>query len=238
MKLRNKDMKKSLFFGMMVAGAMALSSCGGGGSRPQNVAEADSSEVKSLINRDKTIYGLCGDGSAMNTLELITDSGDTLSLSITNAVEAGQVFGGLQVGDRMAVLANDAKSEATLVINLNALLGDWVMPDPIDGSSDVGIRFKDGGIAESIDQSVIIYRTWKIVNGKLEITSIREGGAEEEESNLYDLLILASDTLAYKTIGKLRDEEETFKYSRWKEKKKVDLHGLQLEEADDEFMKM
>ena len=230
-------MKKTELFGMMVAGVMTLGSCGGGGNANQNVAEADSSDVEILV-RDKTIYGLCGDGSAMNTLELITDSGDTLTLSLTNAQEAGQVFGGLEVSDRMAVLANDDKTEATLVINLNTLLGDWVMPDPIDGSSEVGIRFKDGGIAESIDQSVIIYRTWKIVNGKLEIASIRDGGAEEEEVNLYDILILGADTLAYKTIGKLRDEEETFKYSRWKEKKKADLHGLQLEDAEDEFMKM
>lgn len=231
-------MKKTVLFGMMVAGVMTLGSCGGGRNANQNVAEADSSDVKIADLRDKTIYGLCGEASAMNTLELIVDSGDTLTLSITNAAEAGQVFGGLQVSDRMAVLANADKTEATLVINLNTLLGDWVMPDPIDGSSDVGIRFKDGGIAESIDQSVIVYRTWKIVNGKLEITSIREGGAEEEETNLYDLLILGPDTLAYKTIGKLRDEEETFKYSRWKEKKKADLHGLKLEEAEDEFMKM
>lgn len=231
-------MKKTVLFGMMVAGVMTLGSCGGGGNANQNVAEADSSDVKIADLRDKTIYGLCGEASAMNTLELIVDSGDTLTLSLTNAQEAGQVFGGLQVSDRMAVLANADKTEATLVINLNTLLGDWVMPDPIDGSSDVGIRFKDGGIAESIDQSVIVYRTWKIVNGKLEITSIREGGAEEEETNLYDLLILGPDTLAYKTIGKLRDEEETFKYSRFKEKPKADLHGLKLEEAEDEFMKM
>lgn len=231
-------MKKTVLFGMLAAGIMILGSCGGGGNANQNVAEADSSDVKIADLRDKTIYGLCGEASAMNTLELIVDSGDTLTLSLTNAQEAGQVFGGLQVSDRMAVLANADKTEATLVINLNTLLGDWVMPDPIDGSSDVGIRFKDGGIAESIDQSVIVYRTWKIVNGKLEITSIREGGAEEEETNLYDLLILGPDTLAYKTIGKLRDEEETFKYSRFKEKPKADLHGLKLEEAEDEFMKM
>ena len=231
-------MKKIVLLGMFAAGLMMLGSCGGGGGKQQDAAEPDSTSVDVLNLRDKTVYGLCGEGSAMNTLELIIDNGDTLTLSITNAVESGQVFGGLQLSDRMAVLTNDDKTEATLVINLNTLLGDWVMPDPIDGSADVGIRFKDGGIAESIDQSVIVYRTWKIVNGKLEITSVREGGAEEEETNLYDFLILGPDTLAYKTVGKLRDEEETFKYSRFKEKPKADLHGLKLEEAEDEFMKM
>ena len=49
---------------------------------------------------------------------------------------------------------------------------------------------------------------------------------------------LGADSLAYKTIGRSHDEEETFEYSRWKEKPKVDLHGLKLEEHNDEFMKM
>jgi hypothetical protein len=84
----------------------------------------------------------------------------------------------------------------------------------------------------------IIYRTWKIVNGKLEIISIREGGGDQEETNLYDILSLGADTLCYKTIGKPRDEEETFEYNRFKEKPKVDLRGLQLEDTQDEFNKI
>ena len=148
------------------------------------------------------------------------------------------MFGGLQTGDRLAVMANDEKTEATIVINLNTLLGDWVMPDPIDGSAEVGIRIKEGGVAESIEMTNIIYRTWKIVNGQLEILSIREGGGDAEETNLYQILTLGADTLCYKTIGKPRDEEETFEYSRYKEKPKVDLRGLQLEETHDEFNKI
>jgi hypothetical protein len=100
----------------------------------------DSTQI--LATTDQTLYGLCTDGSAMNTLQLLTDNGDTISLSLTAALEAGQVFGGYQVGDRMAVLTNPAKTEATLVINESTLLGDWVMPNPIDGSSEVGIRLK------------------------------------------------------------------------------------------------
>ena len=174
-------------------------------------------------------------GTAMNTLQLLRDNGDTLNLSITRALEAGQVFGGMQVGDRMAVMANDDKSEALLVINQNTLLGDWVMPNPIDGSSEVGIRIKEGGIAESIDQSSIIYKTWKIYNGKLEILSQRDGGGDEEELNLYEIVKLGADSLVYKTVNKPREEMETFEYSRWKEPEQLDLHGLQLEDAEDEF---
>jgi hypothetical protein len=171
----------------------------------------------------------------MNTLQLLRDNGDTLVLSITNAMEAGQVFGGLQVGDRIAVFPNATNSEAVIVINQNALLGDWVMPNPIDGSSEVGIRIKEGGVAESIDQSSIIYKTWKLFNGRLEILSQRDGGGDEEELNLYELVKLGPDSLVYRTMNKPREEMETFEYSRWKEPEKMDLHGLQLEDAADEF---
>ena len=230
-------MKKTVFIGMMVAGIMMLGSCGGK-QKQVVVEEEDSTSVEDLVPRDKTIYGLCGPGTAMNTLEVLTDNGDTLYMSMTNAQEAGQVFGGLQSGDRLAILANDKKTEAVKVINLNTLLGDWVMPDPLDGSAEVGIRIKEGGVAESIEMTNILYRTWKIFNGNLEILSVREGGGDEEEMNLYEILILGADSLAYKTIGKMRDEEETFEYTRWKEKPKVDLRGLQLEDTQDEFNKM
>ena len=187
------------------------------------------------IPTDQTLYGICGEGTAMNTLQLLRDNGDTLNLNLSSAIEAGQVFGGMQVGDRMAVMANANLTVATIVINQNALLGDWVMPNPIDGSSEVGIRIKEGGVAESIDQSSIIYKTWKIYNGRLEILSQRDGGGDEEEINLYELVTLGPDSLVYKTIDKPREEMETFEYSRWKEPEKLDLHGLQLEEAEEEF---
>ena len=229
-------MKKILFSCMAAASLTIMMSCGGGGGQQQQVVveEEDTSAVN-VIPRDQTLYGLCGDGTAMNTLQLLRDNGDTLVMSITNAVESGQVFGGLQVGDRIAVLPNANNTEAVIVINQNTLLGDWVMPNPIDGSSEVGIRIKEGGVAESIDQSTIIYKTWKIFNGKLEILSQREGGGDMEELNLYDLVLLGPDSLVYKTIPVPREEMETFEYSRWKEPEKLDLHGLQLEDASDEF---
>ena len=229
-------MKKIWILCVAVASMTVMMSCGGGGGQQQQVVveEEDTSAVN-VIPRDQTLYGLCGDGTAMNTLQLLRDNGDTLVMSITNAVESGQVFGGLQVGDRIAVLPNANNTEAVIVINQNTLLGDWVMPNPIDGSSEVGIRIKEGGVAESIDQSSIIYKTWKIFNGRLEILSQRDGGGDEEELNLYELVKLGPDSLIYRTMNKPREEMETFEYSRWKEPEKLDLHGLQLEDASDEF---
>ena len=229
-------MKKTLFLVMVFAGIVMLGSCGGG-KQQGGADDTDSTEVGELVPRDYTIYGLCSGGTAMNTLEMITDNGDTLTLSLEKAQEAGKVFGGLQVADRLAVIADKDRKEAQIVINLNTLMGDWVMPDPIDGSAEIGIRIKEGGVAESIDQSTIIYRTWKIFNGDLEILLVREGGGDEQEENRYEILTLGPDTLAYRTIGKARDETETFEYSRWKEKPKLDL-GIELEDTNDEFNKI
>lgn len=221
---------------MMAAIVMTMGSCGGGNGKQGAVQEKDS--VTITIPTDQTLYGICGDGTAMNTLQLLRDNGDTLMLRLTNALEANQVFGGLQAGDRLAVMTDEKKTEATIVINLNTLLGDWVMPNPIDGSSEVGIRIKEGGVAESIDQSSIIYKTWKIFNGKLEILSQRDGGGDEEELNLYEIVVLGADSLVYKTVGKPREEMETFEYTRWKEPEPMDLHGLKLEDADNEEFRL
>lgn len=228
---------KKVFF-LSVAMATALFWSCGGKQQAQVEENTESQKTENYVPRDRTIYGVCTDGTAMNTLELITDNGDTLTLSMAKAQEAGKVFGGLLVADRIAVVADSAKQNALLVVNLNTLMGDWVMPDPIDGSAEIGIRIKEGGVAESIDQSVIVYRTWKIFNGELEIELMREGGGDEEELNRYEILTLGPDTLAYRTLGKPRDETETFEYSRWKPKPKVDLHGLELEETNDEFNKI
>lgn len=231
-------MKKVSLLMMIAAGVIALGSCGGKQQQQTADVEQDSINTEDLVPRDKTIYGICTDGTAMNTLEMITDSGDTLRLSLEAANEAGKVFGGLQTSDRVAVVADKSGKDAVIVINLNTLLGDWVMPDPLDGSDEIGIRIKEGGVAESIDQSVIIYRTWKIFNGDLEIQLVREGGGDEEENNRYEILALGADTLAYRTLNKPKDEIETFEYNRWKEKPKVDLHGLELEDTYDEFNKI
>ena len=179
----------------------------------------------------------CGGGSR-HQAEREDDNGDTLTLDITTAQNDHKMFGSVRVGDRLALMTNKDQTQATQVINMNYLLGDWVMPDPLDGSDEIGIRIKEGGVAESIEMTNITYRTWRIFNGKLEITSIREGGGEAEETNYFEILKLSQDTLVYRSIDKPQDEIETFEYSRWKEKPVPDLHGLKLEEHQDEFMKM
>ena len=226
---------KKLFFLSVAMAAMMMLSCGG--RTHQAEREEDTVDVNDLI-RDHTLYGLCAAIPSTSQLKVITDVGDTVTLDITPALENRKMLGSVKVGDRLAVMTNKNQTMATEVININLLLGNWVMPDPLDGSDEIGIRLKEGGVAESIEMTNITYRTWRIFNGKLEITSIREGGEQAEEINSFDILKLSADTLVYKTIGKPQDEEETLEYSRWREKVLPDLHGLKLEEHQDEYMKL
>lgn len=188
--MTNKHYITLLFSAALLTATMSCNK--GRQNRPTVPATAMDSD--SIQQTQTTVFGICGDDVAMNTLQLLTDSGDTLNLSIERAKAAGQVKGSYEPGDRMAVVMND-KHTVKAVINETVLMGNWVMPNPLDGSSTVGIRIKDGGIAESIEQPSIIYKTWKIVNGQLELTMVREGGGDMEESETFAIQKLDADSL-------------------------------------------
>ena len=187
------------------AAIIAMTACGGNKTQ---VSFDESDTLQIGVERNYTVFGVCGEASAMNTLQVIADSGDTLNLSVANAKELMQVFGGYVVGDRVAVLANEQRTEASLVINETTLMGDWVMLNPLDGSSYVGMSIREGGVVEGIDQTTLIYKSWSIHNGKLEISLVREGGGDEEETTLYDMVKLDADSLV------IRDGEDLYEYVR------------------------
>lgn len=219
-------MKKIGIILLVAAAVLTMGSCG---NKTQKVPFDNGDSANMSI--DSTLYGICGEATSMNMLQMLTDTGDTLMLDISNANEKEQVFGGLQVGDRMAVVPNEDMTSAKIVINQTTLLGNWVMPNPIDGSDEVGISIKEGGVAESIDQGTIIYRTWRLVKGHLEIVLVRDGANDVEELNIYDLLKLTADSLVYK------DSEETFEYSRQKPKETYG-ENVKLEDSSFDDFKM
>ena len=198
-------MKKIL---LMAFAAVMFTQCGN--KTAQNQAPAEEEDTISVVENEVMVFGICGEGSAMNTLEVITDTGDTLNLSLEKAKEEGHVYGGYSVGDRIAVYLQKKDNEPLVVINETTLMGNWLMPNPIDGSSTLGMSIKDGGIAESINQPTIIFKTWKIVNGQLEITLVREGGGDEEETNSYSMEKLDADSLIF------YGPEDRFEYGREK----------------------
>lgn len=188
-------MKQNFCSIMTLVAVLIISACGG--TKRGNETPFEHLD-NGPVSRDSTIYGLCGSSSTMNRLQLITDNGDTLSLEVFEANEKSQLFGSFSVGDRMAVLVNADSTAAKFVVNLSSMLGDWVMDNPLDGGSKVGISFKDGGVAESINETTLGYKSWHLVNGKLQVVVTRDDEGDFEETEVYELLFLGPDSLAYK----------------------------------------
>ncbi|MFA4046293.1 hypothetical protein HPS54_09140 [Prevotella sp. PCHR] len=116
---------------------------------------------------DTTIYGRCGEGTAMHTLELITDKGDTLTLAVDTEDGEDVVRGGLLVGDRLAVTAfrnADGDNVASRVLNLTTLLGTWT-------SIDRRFELQEGGAVISNVTEPHPYTEWSIHNGRLVISA-------------------------------------------------------------------
>ena len=170
-------MRKLIFASVAALMVMMAASCDD--NKTKNVlGSGDSLLIDSAAVQDSSLYGRCGDGCAMNTLQLITDKGDTLELNYDPDAEASPVQGGIAVGDRIAVtLGKDAYGQtvAASVINLTTLLGKWQ-------SLDRKFEIKEGGVVETVVNEQKPYTSWKIVNGKLVLStdtfSVYELGAD------------------------------------------------------------
>lgn len=138
-----------------------LSGCQGNKGKG-NATDVDSTSVTEQ-QVDSTVYGVCGEGTAMSTLELITDGGDTLNYMYGESTE-DVVKGGLLVGDRLAVMGHldaDSVMTATNIINLTTLLGKWT-------SIDKNFEIEEGGIVKSnVKAESKSWTSWKIFNGNL-----------------------------------------------------------------------
>lgn len=121
-------------------------------------------EEKNSVEPDTTVYGVCGEGTAMHTLQLITDVGDTLEFALLDEYDMqADVQGGLMVGDRMAVVGTFVNGErvASKVINVTTLLGKWV-------SIDKNFEIEEGGTVKSnVKAETKSWTSWKIFNGHL-----------------------------------------------------------------------
>lgn len=146
---------------------MALVGCNAKKEKPQPLAETNEEIV------DTTVYGVCGDGTSMHSLQLVTDAGDTLTYTILDAeadldgeVSGGivsNVEGGLMSGDKVAVtgMKIDGELIANRVINVTSLLGHWT-------SLDKNFEIEEGGTVRSnVKAETSPWTSWKILNGQL-----------------------------------------------------------------------
>lgn len=155
-------------FGIILASAMLLLLAGCNSKKEKPQAAADNQEEMA----DSTVYGVCGDGTSMHSLELITDAGDTLTYTILDAeydedgTQEGMVShveGGLMAGDKVAVTGQKVDGEliADRVINVTSLLGHWT-------SIDKNFEIEEGGtVRSSVKAETAPWTSWKILNGRL-----------------------------------------------------------------------
>lgn len=129
----------------------------------QQPTESDTMVVE-VSTPDSTVYGVCGEGTSMHALELVTDEGDTLTYLVDADTEQETVKGGLFAGDRMAVVGYkgaEGDMVATCAVNLTTLMGKWT-------SIDKNFEIQEGGLVESsIKAETRPWTSWKIHNGQL-----------------------------------------------------------------------
>ena len=154
---------KKLSIAAVLLASLVIAGCGG----KKNKANVEYVSTLKQEANDSTVYGKCGEGTMMNTLELVTDSGDTVVYSIEEAAARGDVKGGLLAGDRMAVvpaLDADNNAVASSVVNVTTLLGKWTC---LDRSFELLV---DGSVRSNVKEPHP-YTSWRLFNGKLLLSS-------------------------------------------------------------------
>lgn len=129
---------------------------------------------------DTTLYGICGEGTSMHSLELITNEGDTLNFLIDDEADDDAVKGGLLSGDKLAVIKKYGAEEMTArqVVNLTTLEGKWT-------SLDRNFEIVEGGeVLSTLQSESNPYTSWKMLNGHLLLGR-----------DTFDILTLGADTL-------------------------------------------
>lgn len=185
-------MKKLSFLLLAITGLVfTLSAC----HNNQEKQTATKEPTEETSTPDSTVYGVCGENTAMHTLELITDAGDTLQY-VFGEGDDNPVVGGLLAGDRLAVVPGpeiDGDKTAKKIINLTTLTGKWT-------SLDKNFEIEEGGVVEShVEAEKDPWTSWKILNGQLILNR-----------DTFDIDNLGSDSLY------LENKEGIFVYKRAK----------------------
>lgn len=180
-------MKKKLYLlvALLSVATFTLTGCK---NKPQQQETAVEKIDDQQAEQDSTIYGVCGDGTMMHTVELISDAGDTLTFALPDTDDGSvPVVGGLLAGDRLAVVKGpsvDGEMTAKKVINLTTLQGKWT-------SIDKNFEILEGGeVKSNVEAEKNSWTSWKILNGKLllnrdtfEIDNIGSDSLEIENRN-------------------------------------------------------
>lgn len=149
-------MKKNIFsLSALAVTAIMLASCG---SKP--------------TTGPQTVDGLVLDAT-MNTITLLTESGDTLNISTLNSDRAK--VPGVLIDDSVKLTYADTVVNGTKVMQAQALTvtvhspyyyiqGAWVEPNPIDSTAVQGVKLNQDGTASSIGMATLLFKGWNLTD--------------------------------------------------------------------------
>lgn len=94
---------KKILYAFVALVVIAMASCNGKGTKRAVLSATEDSTNVEVDENDSTVYGVAGDGSAMHSLELITDDGDTITYLMNLDSDTDPVVGGIMT-DRKSVV--------------------------------------------------------------------------------------------------------------------------------------
>ncbi len=157
-------MKKILDLSLVLLLLMSCTQCTHK-SKPSTGQESLADSMGVGLSGDTAVYGICGEETAMHTLQLITNTGDTLNYMVYDNDDApSTVKGGLLVGDRLSVQGYknaDGEWTAQQVVNISSLIGKWT-------SLDKNFEIEEGGTVKSyVKAESHPWTSWKMYNGNI-----------------------------------------------------------------------
>ncbi len=135
--------------------------------------------------------------ATMNNVMLVTDTNDTLNISTMDA-DTAKVKGVLlndsvkvtyvieQMGD------NKVNKAVELVVTKHSpyfyIAGTWIEPNPINAAEVQGVTLNADGTASSVNMATLLFKSWKLEDNHLILSSTSIGNKQTIES--IDTLLL------------------------------------------------
>ena len=173
--------------------ATALAACSGKSGGIQRT-EADAARKAKADPADSTLYVKLTSVRGDSLVATDQHSDAEVVLSVIEANQSGRVFGNLISDDTYALTTVAGKHTVQTAINLSQLEGMWLLAD----KSGNGIRLEADGAASIVGSLAdITLRSWRIFNGQLMLSFIKNDGSNYEETEeAVRLVKLSTDALS------------------------------------------
>lgn len=175
-------------FTLLLATGMCFYSCN---KKAGNEKQAQSlTSSKDVLTPDTALYGSMGEGTGMSCVEIITHTGDTLTLNKINEQTgyAGTLLGGTEhYGDSLTITTDSNRENIITLVNIKTLTKEWqTNPDSITLklNPDGSIHLKRNGKQ---------WNHWKMWNTQLILGQQKEG--ELSECDTFEIRELNQDSL-------------------------------------------